>query len=547
MNLKTYTKKERNAFFIGLAGQNIIFTIMGTFATYFLRDTLFFPAALLAVALPLIMVFDAITDPFMGVMIDRTKSRFGKCRPWLMVMPGAIFVFVMLSFMGWEYDEAARNIGTLIFTFGAYLLWGIFYMAGDIPLWGVTSLMTEDEKHRRSLQAYARMIAGVGAGIAMFGFPGIAVGLGQAVGNERYGFIIAALLFAGVGCGVYQLVGLFVKEKVVPPPQKVNVWENFRMAWQNKPFRRVMISGIFAAPRNLIMIVSMPLITYYFADRNWLLMMFYTVVLGGGVFGGMFMSMALVPKLLQRWRKKTIYNASLLLGVPVNLLLFGLYVLSITLDSSLTRVWFIIPLIPIFVLIGATNGLFTVLQTNMITDSVDYEEYTNHRRPDGFFFSGQTFLAKVGNGICLMIYNALSAIVLFSGNNIRLLQQMAESPLSPIPRSVMQHGSEAYHRVYEFYMRALYCCETLAESVGCCYETFGEYIPIATEYMGSLTEDRLFWFFFVLFFSASVVPAIGCALGVLPTLKYELTEEKHEEILQELQRRRREDEAATEA
>ena len=531
MNLKTFTKKERNVFMAGLAGQNIIFTIMGTFATYYLRDTLLFPAALLAIMLPAVMVFDAVTDPFMGVMIDRTKSRFGKCRPWLMATPGLIFVFVMLSFMGWHYDEGANNIGTLIFTFGAYLVWGVFYMAGDIPLWGITSLMTEDEKHRRSLQAYARMIAGVGAGIALFSFPGVAVGLGQALGSERYGFIIAAFIYAAVGCGVYQLVGIFVKEKVNAPVKKVKVRENFRMAWNNKPFRRVMLSGIFAAPRNLIMIVSMPLITYYFADRNPLLMIFYTLVLGGGVFGGGFVAMTLVPKMLQRWSKKTLYNASLLIGIPTNLLLFGLYMLSITMNSSLTRVWFILPLIPVFALIGATNGLFTVLQTNMITDAVDYEEYKNNRRPDGFFFSGQTFLAKVGNGICLMIYNALSAVVLFSGNNIRLLQQMAEGARHPVPREVMQRGSEVYHRIYE----ALYCCETLAESVGCCYETFGQYL-----YIGNLTEDRLFWFFFVLFFSASVVPAIGCALGVIPTLKYELTEEKHEEILEELQQRRRE-------
>ncbi|MCL2447233.1 MAG: MFS transporter [Oscillospiraceae bacterium] len=512
MNLKTFTKKERNAFMTGLAGQNIIFTIMGTFATYFLRDTLLFPAALLAVMLPVVMVFDAVTDPFMGVLIDRTKSRLGKCRPWLVAMPGVIFVFVMLSYMGQPYNATARNVGTLIFTFAAYLLWGVFYMAGDIPLWGITSLMTEDEKQRQSLQSYARMVAGIGAAVAMFGFPAIAVGLGQALGNERTGFIIAALIFAAVGCGTYQLVGLFVKEKISPPPQKTNVRENFRMAWNNKPFRRMILSGIFAAPRNLIMIVSMPLITYYFADRNPLLMLLYTAILGGGVFGGMFIAMILVPKLLQRWRKKTIYNASLLVGIPVNLLLFGLYMLSVTLGSSLTRVWFIIPLVPIFVLIGATNGLFTVLQTNMITDSVDLEEYTSNRRPDGFFFSGQTFLVKVGNGICLMIYNAFSAIVLFSGDNIRVLQHMAESEYAEIPRNMMQRGSEA----------------------------IAHYMPN----VGSLTENNLFWFFFVLFFCASVVPAVGCALGVIPTLKYELTEEKHEEILAELQRRRREGETA---
>jgi len=530
LQLKTYSKKERNAFLTGLMGQNIIFNIMAVFTSYFMRDVLLVPAAVLTVILFAVPVFDAVTDPFMGVFVDKTKTRWGKCRPWLLVTPALVFLFVMLSFSTgvYQYGEGAsmaRNVGIVVFATAMYLIWGIVYMAGDIPLWGITSLMTEEESHRKKLQAYARAAAGIGAAFGLLGFPPIATAIGHHIGDERMGFIIAALIFGLLGCGTFQLVGVFCKEKISPPKADINVRENFKMAWQNKPFRQLLISGVLASPRQLLLIVAMPLVSYYFASRDPLMMMVYMALLGGGMFGGMFVAMALVPKLLARFSKKQVYNWSLILDVPPSFILFGLFLLSVSLGvpGGMTNAWILIPAALMFAVKGTCMGLFSVLQTNMISDAVDYEDYTNNRRPDGVFFSGQTFIVKVGNGICLLLYSGLSALVAFSGVNIRILQNMIDSDYAYIPREVMQRGSDFVAHTYYFANHA------------------GEYVG------GALTANNLFWFFAVMFFCVSVLPGVGAALAAIPTWKYELTEERHAEVLLALQQRRRQGEEAEEA
>ena len=529
MQLKTYTSKERNIYLTGLFGQNIIFNVMAVFANFYLRDVLFIPAFTVAFILVASQVFDAITDPFMGVFVDKTKTKYGKCRPWLMGAPGIIFIFIMLSFLGnmYEYGEGAsmmRNAGVVAWVTVAYVLWGIFYMAGDIPLWGITSLMTEDETHRKKLQALARAAAGVGGAIGLLGFQPIGIAIGQATGSDRTGFIIAALVFAGLGCGLYQLVGIFVKEKISPPKSKIKVADNFKMAWANMPFRRLLLSGILCAPRNLLMIVAMPLVTYYFANRNPVMMLVYMAVIGGGMFGGMFAAMMLVPWLLKRFEKKLIYNWSLLVDIVPSVALFGLFLLSVYLRTpgGLTNIWFLIPGSLIFAIKGTCMGLFMVLQTNMVNDAVDYEEYNSNHRPDGVFFSGQTFIVKIGNGICNLMYNAICGLVLFSGVNVMALQNMIDSieETGVIPREVMQRGSEVIVHTFQDVNRA------------------GEIIS------ASLTADRIFWFFAAMFFCVSILPAIGSILAVIPTLRYELTDEAHQKILVALQERRRENEEA---
>lgn len=527
MNLKTYTKKERNVFLSGLAGQNIIFNIMIVFTSFFLVHVLYIPALMVGVLLVITQVFDAVTDPFMGILVDRTKTRWGKCRPWLIFTPALIFLFVMLSFSGGVYQygddaSALRNAGIVVWITVAYLLWGIIYMAGDITLWGITSLMTENEEHRKNLQALARLSALIGGGIGMLGFQPVALALSDAFGNLRMGFLVTALIFGLVAFVAYQLVGLFVKEKVAPPPMNTNAISNFKMAWNNKPFRRVLLSGVLAAPRNIILIVAFPLITYYFANFDPALVFLYTVIIGGGFMAGNALILPFVPKLLQRWRKKTLYNWSLLADVPCSLAAFALYlVVALTgVPDGMANIWALTCLAAILTVKGVCMGIFSVLQTNMITDAVDYEEYMNHRRPDGFFFSGQTFIIKVGNGINNLLFLSLSAAVAFSGQSLQILQsfeRMAEENYEylaeqgiAVLRDVAQAG---YHGVV-----------------------------LSLDGVGELTGNRVFWFFAMMFFTISVVPAISAALAVIPTLKYELTEEKHEEILQELQQRRRENE-----
>jgi len=426
--------------------------------------------------------------------------------------PAGVYIFTMLCFLCPPYRYGAgvspwSNVGVIAWALVCYILFDVFYTAGDIPLWGITALMTEDEKHRQKLQAAARIIGGIGGGMGMLLFQPIALAVGKQLGSDRLGAILTALGFTTLGFAAFQMAGIFVREKIVVKSEKKNgVADNFRMLWRNRPFRQLLVSGVLATPRNIVALVAVPLVTYYFASKDPGKALFYTALIGGGTFAGMFPAQIFAPKLMERFGKLKLYWVCNLVELPVNLLLFVLYLVSLRIPGGLTNGGLLALLMVLFLVKGAAMGLFIVLQTAMISDTVDYEDYTNHVRPDGVFFSGLTFMAKIGNGLSTLLYQSLSALVGLSGVNIMILQNMLDR--GKVPREVMVRGGDmVVHRIAE----------------------------------GALTSGQIFNFFTMMFLAISIIPAIANVLALLPMRKYELTDEKTSQVLEALQARRREE------
>ncbi|MDR1464317.1 MAG: MFS transporter [Oscillospiraceae bacterium] len=533
--LKTYTKFESRMYMTGMFGQNIIYNVANmAFTAYFISNLQLIPASIVGVILAVAQVWDAFNDPIMGTIVDRTRSRWGKCRPYLLFVPSIVLVVTMLCFLGGVYDHsegasALHNAGVVLWAGGFYICWGMSYTAGDIPLWGVSSLITEVEKHRKQLQANLRIAAGIGTAIVVLGFQPLALKLKEILlhgetdpaimlNMERKAYIIMALVFTVIGCVTFQMAGIFTREKI-PPSGKVNkVGENFKMMWRNKPFRQLLISGVLAAPRNLTMLVAITMVSFYFANKDPGKALMYIALIGGGLFLGMFGTTVLVPKLSDRFAKKTLYNASCLVEIIPNLSIMALFLISTRVEGGLTALPLLIPLMVMFAIKGVCLGLYMAVQTNMIADAVDYEDYHNHIRPDGVFYSGQTFMTKIGNGISTIIYTSLCALVGYSGENVQALQALIDDPaVKQAPRDLMARGVMA--PVYDKILND----------------------PITGKVLHlSLSPDQLYWFFFIMFFAVSIIPAVGNLLAVIPTWKYALDPAAYQEILAELQARRRE-------
>ena len=514
MQLKTYTSRERNMYLTAMFGQNMMFNTINMFTNYFAKDVLFIPAMTLGVIMTIAQVWDAINDPIMGTIVDKTRTKYGKCRPYLIFAPGFVFVTSMLCFLCRPYDNfqgglSGHNVMVVGWALLGYILVDLAYTTGDIPLWGITALITEDEKHRQKLQAAARIVGGIGGGMAMALFQPIALQLGRTLGSaekpdDHRASVLVAFLFLAIGFVTFQMAGIFVKEKIVPANKGKSMAGNVKMLWANKPFRQLLVSGVLGSPRNLMGLVSVPLITYYFASKDPGKALFYTAVFGGAMAVGTFPAQGLAHKLTERFSKRSLYIFSNLVEVPTNILLFALFLGSANMRDGLTNVFLIVPVILTFVVKGFASGLFSVIQTNMIADAVDYEDYTNHQRPDGVFFSGLTFMAKLGNGVSTLIYQSLSALVGLSGLNIKILQDMIDT--GGVPRDLMRRGSQTVvHR-----------------SMG-----------------GMLTGNQLYGFFAMMFFAVSILPAISNLLAVLPMRKYALPDDRYAEILEALQERRR--------
>ena len=257
--LKTYSSKERVAYLIGLAGQNVIYNIVGACLMYYLQFTLLIPAMTVSIIFTVARVWDAFNDPIMGTLVDRTRTKHGKCIPYLRAVPIPIMIITILCFTNFGFYGESSTMDGLIVGWAAfmYILWGMTYTIGDIPLWGVTALMTEVEEHRTKLLSLARIFAGIGGGVVMLAMQSVALGIGNMLSQngamsvaegERWGFLIIAAVFAILGTLMFQPLGFVVKEKIPPSDKKYTLKDNFKIMLSNKPFRQLLISNAAQRP-----------------------------------------------------------------------------------------------------------------------------------------------------------------------------------------------------------------------------------------------------------------------------------------------------------
>ena len=514
---RTYTGKELGGYLVGMFGQNLIYNIVATGLYFYFQNVICLPAMALGWIMTIARIWDAINDPMMGTIVDKTKSKWGKCRPYLIIFPAIIGLVTILTFINGNYATASSTSQKVLIVAWAaisYIAWGMCFTVCDIPLWGITSLMTEDENDRSKILGLARMVAGIG-GIGV-----LVVQVAQALGTafvskidknavdydtlvqkaNQKGFIVTVIIMTVIASVLFEFAGLFTREKVEKSEKSYTFKENFQIMFRNKPFRQILISGILRSPIQLLMIVAMTLVTYYYANGNIMNILATDAsgkitgidvkILVGlgcvaiGLFAGQFIAMGVTPLIIKKIEKKTLYNIYAIAGAFPFALIFVFYKVS---GGDLTSTfWSIIVGICMLVASAAFGGI-NVLQSVMIADCVDYEEYHNGVRTDGVFFSGQSFITKLAAGISTIISSAVYAFVGYSGANVDKLNRAIEKGANFI---TYDGGTGA-----------------------------GKYAE-------------------AMFFLISIPPAIGMLLSALPTLKYAMSDKEHEKILKTLVEKR---------
>ena len=244
------------------------------------------------------------------------------------------------------------------------------------------------------------------------------------------------------------------------------------------------------------MIVAMTLVTYYYANGNIMNILKtdatgkiaginFQILVGlgcvaAGLFVGQFVAMGVTPLIIKKVEKKTLYNIYSIAGAVPFALIFVFFKVS---GGDLTSTFWSIIIGVCMLIASASFGGINVLQSVMIADCVDYEEYHNGVRTDGVFFSGQSFITKLAAGISTIISSAVYAAVGYSGANVDKLNRAIEKGASFI---TYDGGTGA-----------------------------GKYAE-------------------AMFFLISIPPAIGMLLSAIPTLKYAMTDKEHNEILKSL-------------
>lgn len=180
------------SFGLGAFGKDAVYAIVSTFLLYFLTDIKGVAPAFVGTLFLVARIFDAINDPIMGVVVDNTRSKFGKFRPWIMI--GTVLNSIVLVFLYLNIDLSGMAYATYIAIL--YILWGMTYTIEDIPYWSMVPALTDDPNERDQVSSIPRFFASLAwlvvgsGGFTIIGF----LGKGDdASGFSKFAMIIAVI------------------------------------------------------------------------------------------------------------------------------------------------------------------------------------------------------------------------------------------------------------------------------------------------------------------------------------------------------------------
>lgn len=404
-NKKNLTGAERFAYGIGAVGKDMVYMLSASYISIYFLDVMGISAAAIAVLLLAARVFDAFNDPIMGVLVAKTKTRWGKFRPWLLVgtITNAVILYLMFSI-----PPTLDGAGLVAYASVSYILWGLTYTMMDIPYWSMIPAFTQSGKEREGLSAFARSCAGVGSAlisiITVMSVAALGRKFGGTTDNEinRIGYSKFALIIAILFVVFITITCLVIKEKSTVDMKSASIKDMFKALIQNDQAMTVVVAIVMI---NTALYITQQLV-YFFLKYDFSpatyqadFTLFNTV--GGGC---QILAMTLLFPLLRKVMD-TIRIFYTCFGMAVTGYIL-IIIISFTGTSNVK--WLFIPAALIMAAVGVLNVIITVFLAN----TVDYGELKNHRRDESVIFSMQTFVVKLASGIA----GFLSSMVLFVFN-----------------------------------------------------------------------------------------------------------------------------------
>ena len=265
-NEQKLTGKAKLSYALGAVGKDMVYMLSASYVLYYFQDIMGVSAIAMGVILMAARVFDAFNDPIMGVIVAKTKTRWGKFRPWLLIgtLTNAVVLFLMFA-----APPAMDAKGLVAYAAVTYILWGVTYTMMDIPYWSMIPAFTEGGREREGLTTLARTSAGVGSAIVTVFTMMLVPMLGNAFAGadagakaiEIVGFkwftLIVALLFIVFTV----LTCLNVKEKSTASMETVSVGQMFKALVQNDQAMTVTVAIVLI---NTSIYITSNLVIYFF-------------------------------------------------------------------------------------------------------------------------------------------------------------------------------------------------------------------------------------------------------------------------------------------
>ena len=381
MQYKQVSAREKYCFGIGAIGKDAICNLVGSFLMLYFTDTLYLAPAFVGVLFFVARIWDAVNDPVMGMIVDNTRTKYGKFRIWLVVgtlINSVVFVLLFHSF---------HLQGTALYAYVSvmYILYGMTYTIMDVPYWSWLPNLTNDPREREKISVIPRFFASLaGFSVATFGLY-IIFGLNEAAGeSNKYaetGYTLFALIIAVIFIITIGITVCNVKEESTlnAKVQKTGLKQALMVIVKNDQL--VAFIGLLLT-FNLSTQIAKSFAVYYF--KNVCGNEYLYSIFGMAIIAEM-LGLVCFPKVAAAIGREKVYAISCALPI-VGLL-------------SLGACGYIAPTNAVLVVICCAvlffgSGLSLGVTTCCMADVIDYGEVKFGVRNESVTCSAQTFLMK---------------------------------------------------------------------------------------------------------------------------------------------------------
>ena len=396
--------KETLAYGIANAGQCFGYNIIaGSYLSLFFTKVFGVPPEAVAAMMLFLGLWDTFNDPLMGTIVDKTRTRYGKLRPYLLIIPIPLGLATILLFAGPQLlGDKVEVTAKIIYMFVTYFFWELFYTLGDVPFWGMSAAISPSPSDRTRVISSARFISGILGGIST---PILTVLMdlsnnGTIPLSLSQVFLLMSIISATYGMGLFSLAGFCTKERVVQSVKEPSVLDGFKALLRNKPLLLIVIGNVLSAISGIGGFFQ----AYYYSEVVEMNSLTIIISLPGTILG--FITYLLIPKVKEKFDNRQIIflNGFVRLICGIAVFLVGV--------KCFTNLWVVVPLLMVQnLLFSFFNTINMVIPTEMIGDTIDYMEWKTGERNEGVSFSVLTFVGKLTGSISGTIGNLLLPLI----------------------------------------------------------------------------------------------------------------------------------------
>ena len=423
--------REKLFFGTGSFAKDLFMGLTGTYLMLFYTDVFGITAGLAGLVIMITKLIDAFSNPFIGMVVDRTETKYGKYRPYFLAIPIPFAVTIGLMFFTPNLSMGSKFIYALI----TYNIAGWLFTALDISLFGIVPSITNDLDERSSLISNARIFTSIATLIISTAAMPLVNRFGA--GNQQKGFFLLAILVGVVG-GIFSLLTFFntkERHKIKTEPPKFK--EYLPIIFGNKGIVSVIVVVIaYALSMGLIQSMGVYYINYYLNKANFL---------------PIYMLMTIAAKVLGSICAGKI--SAKFGGYKATRVSFIIIIISSVIMFFLTKDMFVIFLL-LAIVIGFMTGVVIVTMTAMMANMTDYVEYKNHVRSDGVLFSLSALSIQAG----MALSSGVGGMVLQAVGYVPKAVEQAESTMLAI--NVMRSLVPAVICLLPIYMLRYYPLKT---------------------------------------------------------------------------------------